>query len=387
MGPIIILDKSAFQSLCRREHLFLHIHFMENLTPILGLELLGDLRKDGQGSKTAEEKVTELAEKFGGSGPTTNVDYRTLCLNSLLGRHPPLDGRIIPQGGRSVRGRDGGRGFIVDLSPLNQAILRWADSQFEDFEREFAGHWREVTRNLDVESFIDQLNAHHIILPKADSLAELRQYVDALLSSTAIQDVWLTWLLDQLSVSTDYQGAIWARWRTRSPFFLQEFSPYAWHCLRVLLMLVAATRHQLVPWNPTNLLDIQYLYYVPFCMVFASDDRLHQTLAPLLLREDQSFVAGKGLKADLCRLADYREALSERQRQLLGYALGSYPPPARGSVACELWKKHMRPWRPGMGNLASRLSDAERGEATRWVCEMFREVEGDAYFSDRPTTA
>ena len=135
MGPIIILDKSAFQSLSRREHLFLDMHFMENLTPILGLELLSDLRKEEPGSKTAEQKVTELAEKFGGSGPATNVDYQTLCLQSLLANHFPLDGRIIPQASRSVRARDGTRGFIVDLSPLDQAILRWSSGEFEEFER------------------------------------------------------------------------------------------------------------------------------------------------------------------------------------------------------------------------------------------------------------
>jgi len=48
MGPIIILDKSAFQSLSRREHLFLHIHFMENLTPILGMERLGISEKKAE---------------------------------------------------------------------------------------------------------------------------------------------------------------------------------------------------------------------------------------------------------------------------------------------------------------------------------------------------
>ncbi len=386
MGPIIILDKSAFQSLSRREHLFLHIHFMENLTPILGLELLGDLRKEGRGSRTAEQIVTELAEKFGGSGPATNVDYRTLCVNSLLGNQVPLDGRIVPQSGRAVRARDGSRGFIVDLSPLNQAILRWADGQFEDFEREFAGYWRQVTRDLDFDSLVDQLNAQHVILPKADNAAELRPHVDTLLSRAALQDVWLTWLLAQLAVPADYERAIWSRWRASSGLFLQRFSPYAWHCLRVLLLLVRATRHRLISWNPTNLLDIQYLYYLPFCMVFASDDRVHQTLAAFLLGEHQSFVTGKDLKADLRRLADYREGLSEKQLHYLGYALGSYPPPARGSVVHELWKKHMKPWRPGMGNLASPLPEADQEEAIRWVCEMFQEVEGDSYFVDRPTT-
>lgn len=385
MGPIIILDKSAFQSLSAREHIFLDIHFMENLTPILGLEILGDLRKEGQGSRTAEEIVTVLAGKFGGSGPATNVDYRTLCVNSLLGNHFPLDGRIVPQSARVVRSPDGSRGIFIDLSPFNQAILRWSNGQFTEFERELAGHWRQVTRNLDYDSFVEQLNVHHVILPHVANVSELRHHIDALLDIAALQNVWLTWLLGQLSVPADYERAIMARWKA-SGHYLQEFAPYAWHCVRVLLMLIGATRHQLISWNPTNLLDIQYLYYLPFCMVFASEDRVHQALVPILLRENQSFVTGSDLKADLHRIVDFRDALSEKQNHYLGYGLGSYPPPARDSVIHELWKMHCRPWRPGRGNQASNLPDEEKRKAIAWAREMFQEIEGDGYFSDSPTT-
>lgn len=387
MGPILIFDKSAFQSLSRREHLYVDIHFLENLTPILGLELLGDLRKEGRGSRTAEEIVADLAAKFGGSGPATNIDYRTLCVNSLLGNHVPLDGRIPPQSTRAVRAPDGSQGFFVDLSPLNHAILRWANGEFDDFEREFAGYWRQETRNLDFDSLADQLNAEHVIIPAAATVPELVGHVDTLLATASLQDVWLGWLLAQLGVPAMHEQAIWLRWKASPGLFPQSFSPYAWHCLRVLLLLVGATRHRLLSWNPTNLLDIQYLYYLPFCMVFASDDHLHQALAPPLLRRDQSFITGRDLKADLARLANYRKALSEKQRQYMGFALGSYPPPHPGSVVHELWKKHMRPWRPDMCNRASSLPEAEREEAIRWVYEMFQEVEGDAYFVDRPTTA
>ena len=45
MGPIVILDKSTFQSLSYREHIFLDKYFYENNTPILCMELLGDLSK------------------------------------------------------------------------------------------------------------------------------------------------------------------------------------------------------------------------------------------------------------------------------------------------------------------------------------------------------
>ena len=66
MGPVIILDKSAFQSFSRREHLSLHIHFLENPTPILAMELLADLKKPSKDGKSPQQKVQELAEKFGG---------------------------------------------------------------------------------------------------------------------------------------------------------------------------------------------------------------------------------------------------------------------------------------------------------------------------------
>lgn len=383
MGPIIILDKSAFQAFSRREHLFLDIYFMENLTPILGLELLADLQKQGRGSKTAEEKVAELAAKFGGSGPATNIDYRTLSFNSLLGNNFPLAGRIIPQNQRPVRGPDGSRGMFIDLSPLNRAILRWSCGKFEEFEHDFAGYWRVSTRDLDPDAFSSQLDSNHVVLPKANTLQEVQHNADTLLTTITLQEVWLSWLLTQLSLPKKYEQAIWIRWKRHPAIFLKNFSPYSWHCLRVLLMLIIATRYKLVTWDPTNLLDIQYLYYLPFCMVFASDDHIHCALGPLLLRPDQSFVIGRTLKEDLRRLADYREGLTDRERQELEFALGSHPPPARGSVVHELWKKHCLPWRPGSGNTISSLSENDRQEATQWVKRMFIEVEGETYFEAR----
>ena len=380
MGPIVILDKSTFQSLSKQEHLFLHIHFKENLTPILGMEILGDLRKETPGSKTAEQKVAELAEKFGGSGPATNVDYRTLCMNSLLGIHFPLDWRIRPQNARSVRARNGLYGVIIDLSPLNRAILRWSSGKFEEFEREYAGFWRDVTQNLDLKSFKNQLNSRHVILPKVSNFEELCETVDSLLITVAHQDVWLSWLLDQLSLPPLYEAMIRIRWKAKSSMLLKDFSPYSYHCLRVLLMLLVGTRHKLLRWEPTNLLDVQYLYYLPFCMVFASNDRLHRNLAPLLIREDQSFVNGEELKEDLRRLADFFEKLNNTKLQKLRYALASHPPPKKDSVVHQLWKKHMRPWRPGRGSILTSLSKTECEEAIRWAEKMFREVEGDAYF-------
>ena len=118
--------------------------------------------------------------------------------------------------------------------------------------------------------------------------------------------------------------------------------------------------------------DVQYLYYLPFCAVFTSNDDLHKKLAPLLVRDDQSFVHGEELKADLAWLAAFWDLLTDAERILLNYALGDRPFPLPDSITNKLWRKHMRPWSPMMVNRASTLSAADRAEAIQMVTEMFR---------------
>jgi len=381
VGPIIILDKSTFQSLSRREHSFLDKHFLQNLTPILAMEILGDLAKQPKkGKRSAEAQVAEISRKFGGSGPATNVDYLTLVFNCLADNPVPMEGRIIPESSRMVRAQDGSLGMIIDLSPFNRALLRWSRGEFSKFERELAKYWRQVTRSVSLDSFRDQLAAHRVILPQVDRQENLLPTVDDLLATATLQNVWLDWLLAQLSLPAPYEEAVKVLWRSRSGVLMSSFAPYAWHVLRVLLALVMATRHKLVTWDPTNVLDVQYLYYLPFCMVFTSDDQLHRFLAPLLIRKDQSFVVGRELKADLRKLADERDRLNSQERAMIDFALGSYPQPARDSVVHKLWKKHLRPWRPGSGNLVTSLPTPEQERAVRWVEQMFRDVEGNSYF-------
>lgn len=380
VGPNIILDKSTFQSLSRLEHIFLHKHFKENLTPILGMELLGDLKKVKPGSKAGEDLVAELARKFGGSGPATNVDYRSLCAESLLGNHFPLDGRIIPQSTHAVHDPESGWGAVIGLSPLNQSILRWRHGEFEEFEHEFAQYWRAITQELDLDSFQDQLNIHHVILPRVSNYSELQTTVDSLLSTVAHQDVWFGWLLNQLSLPEEIETLVRHRWEARLSVLVKEFSPYSWHCLRALLMLLVGTRHKLFRWQPTNLLDVQYLYYLPFCKVFASNDRLHCDLVPLLMRSDQSFIVGEELKIDLNRMIEFFDNQNEKERQMLKYALGFHPIPRRDSVVHITWKKYMSPWRPNVRYQITSLSKIECKQAIQKVEKMFREIEGDAYF-------
>jgi hypothetical protein len=44
MGPIVILDKSAFQSLSHEELGFLNKHYTVNIPPVLILDMFADLK-------------------------------------------------------------------------------------------------------------------------------------------------------------------------------------------------------------------------------------------------------------------------------------------------------------------------------------------------------
>jgi hypothetical protein len=62
---------------------------------------------------------------------------------------------------------------------------------------------------------------------------------------------------------------------------LNEFAPYAAHVVTVELFLQFALAAHLIASNrPSNRTDIAYLFYLPFCTLFASSDNLHRRTAP-----------------------------------------------------------------------------------------------------------
>ena len=84
--------------------------------------------------------------------------------------------------------------------------------------------------------------------------------------------------------------------------------------------------------------DLEYCYYLPFCEVFASTDKIHRKLK-ILLRPDQDFVGDK-LKEDLIRLAVEWASLTKDQKIERNSQLGFRPPEIQGSIIYELWEKH-----------------------------------------------
>jgi hypothetical protein len=135
------------------------------------------------------------------------------------------------------------------------------------------------------------------------------------------------------------------RWTLSGKPPLHEFAPYAAFVLMIEVFFHVALASRLIsPDRPSNRTDIGYLFYLPFCMAFVSSDRLHEQTAPLFLRDDQEFIWGLDLKADLRRLnAHYQAVLSEAERERGLIGLVGAPPIDGGYLVTELWKRHLRP--------------------------------------------
>jgi hypothetical protein len=166
--------------------------------------------------------------------------------------------------------------------------------------------WRTATVNLSLLEFYAELRKQRLDLPRPKLDADLVRVVDEILGDRSRHRAWILFLLAQLNVSSRVRTGILNRWETSESPSIETFSPYAYFCLRALLMVLILWVHKMTKSEANNLIDVQYLYYVPFCEVFASFDSLHRRVAPLLMREDQQFLWGTDFKKTLRDAAERR---------------------------------------------------------------------------------
>jgi hypothetical protein len=130
------------------------------------------------------------------------------------------------------------------------------------------------------------------------------------------------------------------RWKKLGGPPLPEYAPYTAHCLLVdIFFHVAVDKRLISPNRPSNRTDIAYLYYLPFSMVFVSNDKLHKRTVPLFLTARQHFVSGHELKKDLQALDAYYSALPEAERAQGLFRIASTPPNDEAFMTTRIWKR------------------------------------------------
>lgn len=358
MGPSIIFDKSALQSMSRPALWQANSLFYTVIPDVLLHEILADLSLDGKNVEP-KERVVMLAKKISFHHACGSMHFRRLCVQDLLGNRIPMDRRPIVDAttAQRITTEDGKIGLIRDVQPENEALLRWGSSNFSKDDFDFAEKWRSELPAFDVVSSTELRNMHIGIR----SIDDVTRHVDMILSAPENHLPILSTYMGFLGCGPATQRRVTFRWHIELPARqrLPAFAPYTTHCLRVYHLYYCAASHGLLPTKPNTLIDLEYFYHTPFAQIFCSSDRLHKRMAPFVLGDDQSFVDGEQLKVELDALAEARKSDPAVM-------------PGEGSLIHRLWTKHWQ--RPPASNRP--MSDEEReriGKEMKPILEAIRE--------------
>lgn len=297
-----VFDKSFLQSLSVDEAVVFDVLFMSNITPLFFVETLADLKKQMSDGRTAEQVVGNLARKTPQLHSYPNTHHLTLCASELLGESVEMAGRPAVAHGKPFRvGKRNGVSF--GIAPEMEALQRWQSHQFLDVERDFAAQWRAMLKELPAGALkLVQQDGEKLKL--ADLAAAKAMAAD--LVDKAPQLTVLRMSLEMAGLGAVRQKRALDRWHQVGRPPLRAFAPYCTYVMEVEFAFELAAAAGKVPAErPTNRIDLVYLYYLPFCEVFISGDKLHRTLVPAFSRANQAFVWAHDLKSDLARLASY----------------------------------------------------------------------------------
>lgn len=337
MGPTTLFDKSFLQAISLDESVWFDRFFMSVVCPVFYVETLGDLGKETSRLGAAENAVMkDVAQKFpemGGSPCASHVD---IAINDLLGLHVPMDGRIPRAGGRPVKS-----GTVYEPGPEELAFGRWQQGKFHDVERIAAATWRKTLSELDLNKVASELRSVGVDGKSCKSLDQARLLADAVVSNASQVMSVLSLAAAFLQVPQHLHAPIIEAWKREGRRPLKAFAPYAAHVVAVELFFQFGLAAHLIASNrPSNRTDIAYLFYLPFCTLFASSDNLHRRTAPHFLRADQEFVWGHDLKAGLKAVNAHFLQVPEEKRENGIMSFADVPP--SGNIVANLWDRHLR---------------------------------------------
>ncbi len=366
MGPTILLDKSALQSLSGDEIHFLSKHYYLVVTPVLIMEILADLKKPANQHTLNIEEVKHLAEKLQVIDSCINIHYRDLCISSLSGIDVPMVRKPLKsiEYGVNITGADGRRGIYLPETIDRKALRDWAEGNFSDNDELFAEEWRKITTQIDLEGLRQRFAKWLKNLPKIENPRELRLRLHELLVEDIkrVQISSLSNLMNVLRVPEKIKTDIFNRWLSSNLQTFEDFAPYAFYCYEAELFFYFAVVLGFFSSRTSNRIDLEYLLYLPFCMVFSSNDNFHKEIIRFLLNENQDFIDGRVLKADLNWLHNEWISLTESEKRERAAEYGNYPPEKEESIAYQMWQKYMQPWKPGAGNRALKMTKEEEEE-------------------------
>lgn len=345
MGPITLFDKSFLQSLSVDESVWFDHFFLTNVCPLFYVETMADLEKSPQKGRAAEDEVRIIADKFPEMHGMPCAHHTELCTTNLLGQEVPMTGQIPLAGAQLVK-TDGKSGAVFEPSPEAEAFSRWQKGEFLEVERLYAKAWRSLLSPLNSKVVAKEVRMLDINAASCKTLEEAKHLADGVIARRSRPAARMKLALMSLNIQSGLHGQVLERWMHANHPPLAQYAPYAAHVLTVVLFYKIALAANLISnERPSSRVDVAYLFYLPFCMMFVSSDRLHEKCASLFMRSDQVFVWGPELKSGLNELNKYYLKLPDTERDKGVYSFASDPPEIGSGIVRRLWGQLLPKWR------------------------------------------
>lgn len=341
-GISTVLDKSAFHSLSKKQIELLCKYYWFNITPILVWEVLGDLKKETPDGSLNSKKVTEFANKLWDFNTSINAHYSVLINAELSGAEIPFFSSVVDTGERfNLSEKE--TGIIIKPSNERKSIDRWREGNFEKMDEIFSKLWREITLQPDnltkLKDYLKKQNPGYSHLKKPEDILFV---IKLTFNNPDFQMDFLKSAIENFRVPLSIASQAFYRWETTKPKNLFVFAPYTFFCVMAKLFFNICLQNEVIGTRPTNLLDLEYIYYLPFCRVFVSDDKVHKTLVPHLLFPDQLFVTGADLKADFTKIEEIKSTLIGKDLE----RAFKEPPRVESLLSYKIWNTMLVNWPP-----------------------------------------
>jgi len=336
------------------------------------MEILGDLKKEAQeGKAPPEDRVKDFANKLFPMETVVNLHYKVLLKGDLLGNPISFDGRPHVGIKKAVASESGMRGYLIEESEEEKSIYKWKEGNFTEADHELSALWRMTTTQEDLLERLKKSLKQYPSIKFAD-FQELNKFVSEIITSPATQEFLLISLLQNYDIDAMTSVQIFGRWNQEGKPLIKDFASFAFHCLKVDTLFLFGLTSGLIGTRPTNRVDLEYLYYLPFGNIFTSNDKVHKDLVPLLLLDYQKFILGSELKDDLKNIVAFLNTLEIEERK----KFKSVPPIIDSSITFKLWKEFFH--YPEKSNWNRDISDKEKEMMKQKMKEFERALDGES---------
>lgn len=243
------------------------------------------------------------------------------------------------------------------MSPEAESFNRWQDEEFYELEKEFAQTWRTSIENMTFEFSRPYVESLGIDI---DSCKNLSDAFDAAKKIILLekQPMLFASFLIALDIPKDLHHKIIEDYQLLGNPSINKFSPYAAYVLHIdIFFYISVARGFISGERPSNKVDMSYLYYLPFCNLFISGDKLHKKTAQFFMKEDQKFIWAPELKVDLSNLNKLYSLLPQEEKDKGLYSFATYPPEDKTYLTTLLWDHFLPNWRITMKNKKKPIDD------------------------------